>query len=90
MSLSKSVQVGPLAITVAQAAGIVSLSGALAGSLGGGSAAGVAQGKLLGEIDVSAKQGADLALALLAVHFPDLSAEIAVVQAAVDAKLASS
>lgn len=84
---AKTVQVGPLALTLSAAAGVLTLKAALSGSLGGGAAAGVAKGSLIGEVDLGAQQAADLGLAALAVQFPSLSAEIDGLKVLVDAEL---
>jgi len=88
MALSKLIQAGPVAITIAEEAGQVSVQVAVDASLGGGAAAGVLKGKAAIEVDLGAQQVADLALGLLAAKFPSMAGIIDGAKAAIDAELA--
>ena len=89
MSYSKTLVSSDLgSVCVEESAGVVSLTGSANADLGGGEAAGAVGVKASVALTLSVKQCADLLCGLLAAKIPSLSAEISVLQAAIDAELA--
>jgi hypothetical protein len=89
MSLQIQIINSPIAqLAFSEAGGIGKLALTAAASVGGGSTAGVVQFKNTTEVDVSAIQLVDAGLKLAAAKLPQFAAEIALIQAAVDAEVA--
>jgi hypothetical protein len=89
MSLSKVIPIGSLGqISLSEEGGVGSISLSVSDQAGGGSIAGVAKFSASVTVQASAIQLADAGLVALEAKFPSLSAEIAVLKAAMDAEAA--
>lgn len=90
--MAKTVQVGPLTLGVAAAAGEVKLTAVaqFQEALGGGKAAGVAsvKGGVNIEADLGAQQAADLVVLLLEAHFPSATTILEGAKGLMDAGIA--
>jgi hypothetical protein len=88
----KSVQVGPIALSlsVANSQAVLAADVDLSGALGGGQAAGVVSGKvgLHAEADVGAAQLADLGISALEAAFPSATSLLEFVRTEAKAELA--
>lgn len=77
-------------VTVGVSQGVASLQVSLTAAAGGGKLAGVAKAQATIEVDISAKQLIDVALAAAQAEFPGAASLIAAAQAGIDAELAKS
>jgi hypothetical protein len=90
MSFSKSIQAGPVNFSVSEGNSEADLKIELNQSLGGGAAANIMTAKASIELELSDKQAADLALALLEAKIPALKGLIdSTVKPAVDGFLSA-
>lgn len=89
--MEKIIELGEIgSLTIGESAGQASLKFYFEKAVGGGAAAGVLKAKASVELDLGAQQAADLALALLAAHFPSASGLIEGLKLEVDAVLSAS
>lgn len=88
MSYSKVIPIGSEgALTLSEAGGVATLEISLAEKAGGGDVAGFLSAVASVGVKISAIQLMDAGLGLAAAKFPSLAAEIALVQAAIDAEV---